>query len=595
MFFLASFLIIVVGSSFIATPVTAVEPGERLMRTKLRIGGGDILMATSDVDADDWQLELMSGGGTRLHPQIADIIFEKSIDVDIEDSQMLMMGMDSGQYNSEMFINDTVNTGVKVEETSGNDDPTETTAFSIGTEFGYSKVTLAADSGDTYAGYSYTMDLFYDEDNDGVEDDSEYGYLSSFNDDCYIYVTMKADWSNISATAGDNLAEVDIYFTTSGTDLEIEAHVTADADGNTGWTNFDDGSADNKATFLYANADNQFVGFLFDLDTMNQYDEDDYSSIKGLDKIVVRNIGYGDSATSELWVYNIVFIKKADTWNYGTDKRPSITNEGQLDVDDDFIPSYTAASESDGGMYLNSADDIDLPITAVTESSSVTSAFSNLINTDSQLKDQDSVPLNWRKLKFESDQSGTNKEDDYNLALLPTTYTPSKILKSDLGGIVVEESFTWDLTGMDDIDTSTYLMTWDTSTDKCYVEDYLEYSKVAPDIWDHSDPALLVEGAWEGLASTYTATDDLKSAWASETDFSYIQLVLTKQPDTTTGDILKLVRQVRFHVDYVGEIPEKGGAPLFNQKLFTYVALGAGGLGLVATILLIGRIKKRRR
>lgn len=272
---------IFIGGALFASPssVIALDAGERLMQTELRLGGGDVLMCTSDVDADDWQLSLQSGGGTQLLPQIDNLIFEKAIDFDLEESQAMQYGMDTSQYDDECFINNSVNTGVKVEETGGSDDPVETTAFSIGSEYGYGKVTMAAASSDTYGGYYYDTNFFDDEDNDGVLDDGEDAYLSDFNEDCYILIGAKADWSNISTTAGDNLIRIGIYFTTSGTDFEVEAHITADTDGNTGWSNFDDASADNKATFLYANADNQFVAFYFDMSLMNNYDEDDYSSI----------------------------------------------------------------------------------------------------------------------------------------------------------------------------------------------------------------------------------------------------------------------------------------------------------------------------
>ena len=572
-------------------PVQAApQTADRLMRSKLRIGGADILMGDTSFDADDAQL-LVDVDGTTLQPQIADLIFPKGIDFDLEDSQMLSMGMDLSQFSSELFINGSMGSGTEHEESSCTD-PTETTALSFGTESAYNLVTLAADSSDVYSGFYYDMEFFYDVDNDGVEDDSELDYLPDFNEDCYFYITAKGDWSNVSTTAGDNVMEIDMYFTTAGADLELESHITADADGNTGWTNFDDGSADNKATFLYANADDQFVAFFWDLSTLDVYDEDDYSSIKGLDKIRIKNTGWGDSATSALTIYNIAAIKKADVWNYGTDKRPAMTPSGCLNVDNDFIPSLTASVETDGGMYL--FDDIDLPVTTVTESSDVTSAYSNLINTDEAVADGDKLPLRWRKLKVESDQTGTNKEDDFNLELLPTTYSFSQVRNHPDGGVEIKEKFTFDLTGMDDIQTAASLMTWDTSTDKMYIQDYLTYSKMASDIYDSNDPAELVCSAFEGAFSTYDAVDDLKSSWAAETDFSYIQYVLVKQPSTTTGDILVFERSIRYDADAIpDDTPVAGGSPIAIARSNSFLIVC--GLGLVGVVVALLMRKRKRR
>lgn len=596
LFTLITLTLMVAGVFLVAPNSTfALDEGERLMSSKLRIGGGDILHVIPEVDADDWQLEIQAGGGTKLLPQISKLVYPKAIDVDLEDSQLMMMGMDTSQYDDEVFINASVNAGVKIEQTGGSDDPVETTAFSVGSEYGYGKTTLAADSSDTYAGYYWRTDFFDDVDNDGVEDSGENAFLSDFNEDCYIMIGAKADWSNVSATSLDNLAEISLVFTTSGTNFEIEAQISADADGDTGWANFDDGSADNKATFAYENADDQFVAFYFDLSIMNQYDEDDYTSIKGLDYIDYRLQGYGDAGTAELWVYYVAFVKNPAVWNYGTYERPAITDSGTKDIPKTFIPSYTAASESDGGMYLNYAT-LDIPVTTVTEASSETSAYVNLINTDEQLIDGDVLPLNWRKFKIESDQSGTNKEDDYNLELLPT-YKPSIVRSHAEGGVEVKETFTWDLSGMDDIDTSAYLMTWDTSTDKMYVQDYLEYSNLPADLRDSADPADLVVSATEGLANTYDATNGLKSAWSGEVDFAYIQYVLGKQPDTTTGDILKFVRNIRYDSDYVKDLDVPAGAdtPYWQTTVATPAIIFAGIITVVLGIFGISKLRGRKK
>ena len=588
-------LTLMIGGAFMMASQStfALAPGERLMSSKLRIGGGDILHCTSSVDADDWQLALQAGGGTKLLPQINSLIYPKAIDVDLEDSQIMMMGMDNSQYDDEVFINASVDSGVLIEETGGNADPVETTAFSIGSEFGYGKVTVNVDSSDTYAGYTWQTDFFDDIDNDGVQDDSENGFLSDFDENTYIMIGAKADWTNISTVALDDLAEISLVFTTSGTDFEIEAQISADADGDTGWANMDDGSADNKASFAYENADNQFVAFYFDLSIMNQYDEDDYSTIKGLDYIEYKIQSYGSSSTAELWVYYVAFVKNPAVWNYGAYERPAITDAGTKDIPKTFIPSNTASSESDGGMYLN-YDSMDIPVTTVTESSSVTSAFSNLINTDEQLLDGDILPLNWRKFKIESDQTGTNKEDDYNLELLPT-YTPGVVRNHPDGGVEVKETFTWDLSGMQDIDTSAYLLTWDTSTDKCYVQDYLEYSHMPADLRDSADPADLVVSAFEGLASKYDATNDLKSAWSGEVDFAYIQYVLNKQPSTTTGDLLKFVRNIRFDAgwDEIQSLQPASGGEIEIQRVAMY-AIGGGLIGLVAIVAGVVVYKNRK-
>lgn len=600
-FFAVVFLALFVSVLFIAptAPTLALADGERLMQTELRIGGGDILMCTSDVDADDWQLNLQSGGGTQLLPQVDDLIFEKAIDVDITDSQIMMQGMNSAQYDDEVFINNSCDSGVLIEETGGNADPVETTAFSIGSEFGYGKTTVNVDSSDTYAGYYWQTDFFDDVDNDGTQDDAEYGYLPDFDEDSYIMIGAKADWTNISTVAGDDVAEISLVFTTSGSDFEIEAKITADADGNTGWSNMDDGSADNKMTFLYANADAQFVAFYFDLSMLNNYDEDDLSSIKGLDYIDYRITSYGSSSTAELWVYYVAFVKNPSVWNFGSYDRPAITSQGTHDIPKTFIPSLTAAAETDGGMYLNYAT-LDVPVTTVTESGDVTSAYTNLINIDEQLVDGDIIPLNWRKIKFESDQGETNKEDDRNLALLPTSYKPEIIRSHPDGGVEVRETFLWDMTGLDDIDTSTYLMTWDASTDYVYVEDRILYDNLASDIWDTKDPSTCVLESYEGLAATdeqnKDVTKDLQSAWNGEADEVFAQYTLSKQPDTSDGDILKFVRHVRYDADYVKDlnVVAAEGSPFWIQTVQTPVIFALGIIGLVLGIIGVSKIRGKK-
>jgi hypothetical protein len=596
-------LVLVLSGLFFAAPlpIFALAQGERLMGSILEIGGGDIYMVTKDVDADDAQLVLQSGGGTKLTPQVDGLIFPKNIDFDLSEGQAMMMGMDTSQYDDEVFINASANGGTKIEETGGNDDPVETTAFSIGSDFGYGKTTLAADSGDTYAGYYWRTDFFDDVDADGVHDDAENGFISDFNEDSYILIGAKADWSNISTTALDNLAEISLIFTTSGTNFEIEAQISADADGDTGWANFDDGSADDKASFAYENCDNQFVAFYFDLSIMDNYDEDDYSTIKGLDYIDYRLQGYGDGATAELWVYYVAFVKDPSIWNFGSYDRPAITDSGTHDIPKTFIPSTTAGSESDGGMYLNYAT-LDVPVTTVTESSSVTSAYSNLINTDEQLVDGDVLPLNWRKVKFESDQSGTNKEDDYNLQLLPIdsgqyAYTAEIIRSHPDGGVEVKETFFFDFSGMDNIDTSASLLTWDTSTDKIYLEDEIEYDNMALDVKTSKDPADLVVDATEGLANTFDATKYLKSDWADEADEAFIQYTLNKQPSTTTGDILKFVRNIRYSADYVKdlEVVAQQGGPFWQTQIGNPLIVIAGAVVVILGIIGVAKLKGKKR
>lgn len=613
--FFAGFVVFVFVSGAFFNPIQAsVAEGptavwkDSLLQTQLQICGGDTYMVIPAVDADDAQLEYATGGGTYIRHQVADIYFEKDIDFDLEESVPTMYGMDSLQYDHDFYINDSIDTGVKVEETSGNDDPTETTALSMGDAYGYSKVTLAADSGDTYAGYSYTTIYFTDTDQDGVQDDAEDAYLSDFDENCYIMIGMKGDWSNVSATAGDNIVECDLTFATSGSDFELESHVTADADGNTGWSNFDDGSADNKATFLYANADNQFVVFYYDLGIMDNYDEDDYSTWKGLKKATFRNIGYGDAATSELWVYFITFIKKPQTWNYGTDKRPSITAGGEYDVDSNFIPTYTAASESDGGMYLNAGSDIDVPVTTVTESSDVTSAYSNLINTDELMYNGYKLPLNWRKAKIESDQGETAIYDDYNMYLLPMK-TSKYNSKAELvqashskGGALVRETFYFDMSGMQDIDTSASLLTWDTSTDKIQLMDYVDYTHFASDIWTAADVGQMVEKCTETLADTQDSWEEIQSAWSTDSpgtstgNKGWVTWQIVKQPSTTTGDVIKIVRETRFNPkwDPIKDLVPAAGSPVMTEKVLLLGGAGAlVGIGVIIVGLFVYRGRKK--
>jgi hypothetical protein len=613
--FLSAFaiLLFVGGVFFGPTPIVIADGPtnvwqDSLLQTQLQLCGGDILHVLPEVDADDSQLELITGGGTYLRPQITDLFYEKDIDFDLEESVPLMYGMDSAQYDHEFYINDSVDTGVKVEETGGNGDPVETTAFSMGDTYGYGKVTLNADSGDTYAGYSYEMDVFHDVDNDGVKDDNENEYLSDFDENGYVMIGMKGDWSNVSATALDNVVECDLTFTTSGTDFELESHITADADGNTAWSNFDDGSADNKASFLYANADNQFVSFYYDLTLMDNYDEDDYSTWKGLDKITFRNIGYGDSGTSEQWVYYIVFIKNPSVWNYGTDKRPSITVGGEYDVDSNFIPSYTAASESDGGMYLNAGSDIDVPVTTVTESSDVTSAYSNLINTDELMYDGYKLPINWRKVKIESDQGETAIYDDKNMYLLPmktSKYNSKANLVQEnhpTGGTLVKETFYFDLSGMQDIDTAASLLTWDSSTDKIQLMDYADYNFFASDVWTKADVGQMVESCVETLAKTQNSWEEIQSAWGTDSpgtstgNKGWVTWQIVKQPSATTGDVLLIERETRYNPDWdaIKNLAPAADSPIMTKRTIM-LAVGGGFLGLVGLIGAIIVYKSRKQ
>lgn len=589
-----------------SSPALALSSGETLLMTQLNLSGGDILHCTSDVDADDWQLEIASGGGTYLRPQIDGLIYEKGIDADIEDSQIMCMGMDETQYDHPYYINDTCESGTKIEETGGNGDPVETTAFSMGDEYGYGKTTLNADSGDTYAGYYWRTDLFDDVDADGVKDDAENGYLSDFNEDSYIMIGAKADWSNVSATAGDNIAEISLVFATSGTNFEVEAQITADADGNTGWTNFDDGSADNKMTFMYANCDNQFVAFYFDLSTLDHYDEDDLSSIKGLDYIDYRLIGYGDSATAELWIYYLAFVKNPAVWNYGVDKYPTITADGEKDVNNNLVPSYVAASESDGGMYLYSNDDTDLPVTTVTESSSVTSAYSNLINTQQPLQDGDKLPLNWRKFKIESDQGETNIQDDKNIILNPISsgkykYKAEVIKNHPDGGVEVKETMYWDLSGMGKIEDSDYLLTWDSTTDKVQVLDFIKYSRFPDKIYTDKDAGDFVVSAYEEFGETRDVVDDLKSGWGDDTPTTttegWVSYQLKNQPDTTDGELLTLTRNVRYDGDFIDEkdIGIKEGGPMWYEKVNSLIVIGAAGASVILAVLGLKLVINKRK
>lgn len=219
------------------------------------------------------------------------------------------------QLQSSTLINNTWNAGTV---------SSAATVYEVTSELvSASKSTIAtgsATTNDTGGYVTWDQNLWYDYDDDDVEDTGEM-YYDQVDYQVVLYSNFKY-YQN--ATDATGYGAIQWVFETTGSDYTIEV-ILQEATGAIAWSNVD-ASGENKATITYGECNGTSIATFLPVDEVLAIDLGDDPDIKGLKSVTAKVFGGADKLHT-IEIYNAaVFTKKPALGDRGDD-------DGDYDID----------------------------------------------------------------------------------------------------------------------------------------------------------------------------------------------------------------------------------------------------------------------
>jgi hypothetical protein len=417
---------------------------------------------------------------------------------------------------SKTFINSTWNTAVTVNVTA-----TSNFAIGAGEVTGSAIYTEGSSHTPTTSTAYNRMDAYFDENRDGDYVDSGDKAYIPMSKEVYFLVTAKID-----STVTTNATYLDTklaFETTSGTDyvIHIKQFVTS---GNSGW----DLTTSNGATLNIYDTDGTSITTIVPVAEIISEETESVTSFKGFDycDVYVNLLNTAEVAT--------VTYKNVGVFN----NWPSLDDRNDDDDDRDW--------NSSGNIFANPWDDETLLQTTTVEAA--TDTHDNTMPLNKNYESVLELLTNARYIQFEN-----------VVAVDPTTASASSVYISP-GKYFTTETMSFDLTGIDDYDTFTNVLTASNWQYNFTLDDSI--------LWDTVD---YEENLYYFYIDSLNKYSTFLSAFEASglDDQSEVQFDFS-DPSTTSGHVYYMT--VKYYTDQS-----------LNVEMTTTTTIAAGGIAPTGT------------
>lgn len=538
------------GSVLAVSGVTIVSASELPLKPNHTLSGSTATFVDSSYNSKDYIIT--SGNSLDIDKLIPGLVLKKGdAYVDLSETSILSdAAIDSYADFSLSLINNTYNIGVESDATASVVESELTSAYSDTRLDGSVKFNCTSASTVTWKsdmGFDYNQDGDYDDTGDKT-------YRPSIGKTGQVlYWNAMIDWN---ATDSDNSMKITWSFKTSGAnnyDFEI---IYMDGNGDSAWSNIDS-SGENTITVTLYDTDAQYIAEMASMDELLETDLGDNPVISGLDYLEVQlsaNTGAADTF--------ILATARVNNFNVFTDY-PAATDNSDNDKDFDI-------NGDSGGLWTGIGDDNDFLCTGIVEDTTEIYDYTVALYTDIETSPY-SMPQDAKKITF----GGT-------FYYLPS-FTISSSLVSGTSYYLTTETWNYDTTSLNSLQTATNVLTWtDTYYNMTLDEDVLvsAYTEFDDDLDSFSFESV-------------DKVEELRGDWASVIADGQKVNYDGSNPDTSTGNSYDFTISYLTDKSYTGSGTGGISATTGQTDVMLLLVLGVVVAGSATVAYIVLKKKKK--